>query len=189
MPSLSQHFQTMGVETLPMATSETTQTTHILSQLDSEFARLVTQRPEKSEADLLLGLMTKTHLAALEQVQSTHEKSQALNALFTEQLGETHAERFQNQHHSYARLVTQLWMLVLGFQGIDVSYAAEHAESSARLLYPKDAIGPTQSPAEIARRQLMQAYYHGQNCSKSQSGYSGISPYRWFQNIFHRWWR
>ncbi|MDO6708698.1 hypothetical protein [Photobacterium sp. 1_MG-2023] len=189
LPSLSQHFQTMGVNTLPMAPSETTQLTQFLSQMDSEFARLVTQHPEKSEADLLLGLMTKTHLAALEQLQSTQEKSQALNALFTEQLGEAHAERFQNQHHNHARLVTQLWMLVLGFQGIDVSYAAEHAGSSARQFCPNDVIGPTQSPAEIIRRQFMQAYYHGQNSSQSQSGNSGISPYRWLQGIFRRWWR
>ncbi|MEI8593205.1 hypothetical protein [Photobacterium sp. Hal280] len=195
MSSLSQKLTAMGLRRLDFNEPETTSLDALLSHLDTEFAALQQQRPNSQGDDLLLGLMTKTHLSALEQLQSTDSQSHAMRTLFVQQLGEEHAARFDNQHHGYFMLVTRLWMLVLGYLQIDLSYAADHAQSSASLLFPDDSTGPSHSRAEQLRRRFMQAYYQGQasarhnakNTTQEKPSVSLINTLRdWFQRVFHR---
>lgn len=193
--SFSQQLTTMGLRSLDFNQAETASLDALLSQLDTEFASLQQQRPNSKGDDLLLGLMTKTHLSALEQCQTTESQSHAMRDLFVQQLGQEHAARFDNQHHGHFLLVTRLWMLVLGYQQIDLSYAADHAQSSASLLFPEDATGPSHSRAEQTRRRLMQAYYQGKasarhtarNAEQNKPSVSFVNSLRdWFQRIFDR---
>lgn len=195
MSSLSQKLTAMGLRSLDFNQAEAASLDALLSQLDTEFATLQQQRPNSKGDDLLLGLMTKTHLSALEQLQSTDSQSQAMNHLFVQQVGEEHAARFENQHHGYFMLVTRLWMLVLGYLQIDLSYAADHAQSSATLLFADAPTGPSHSRAEQIRRRFMQAYYQGQaaarhnakNTKQNKPYGSFINRLRdWFQRVFHR---
>src|SRR5690606_10982236 len=84
--SFSQKLTAMGLRRLDFTESETTSLNALLSQLDTEFATLQQQRPDGKGDDLLLGLMTKTHLSALEQLQSTDSQSQAMRDLFVQQV-------------------------------------------------------------------------------------------------------
>ncbi|MBV7264171.1 hypothetical protein L6J37_11740 [Photobacterium sp. WH77] len=195
MSSFSQQLTAMGLRSLDFNQAENASLDVLLSQLETEFSSLQQQRPNSKGDDLLLGLMTKTHLSALEQYQSTESQSHAMNDLFVQQLGKEHAARFDNQHHGHFLLVTRLWMLVLGYQQIDLSYAADHAQSSASLLFPDDATGPSHSRAEQTRRRFMQAYYQGKASARDNargteqntSSVSFINSLRgWFQRIFHR---
>jgi len=185
--SFSQKLTAMGLRRLDFTESETTSLNALLSQLDTEFATLQQQRPDGKGDDLLLGLMTKTHLSALEQLQSTDSQSQAMRDLFVQQVGLEHAARFENQHHGYFMLVTRLWMLVLGYLQIDLSYAADHAQSSATLLFPEDSTGPSHSRAEQSRRRFMQAYYQGKaSAGHEKQAVTLIKIFKiWLQRIFH----
>lgn len=195
MSSLSHYLTEMGVHTLFCHQAETPSLKTLLAHLDAEFARIQSMRPDKSDADLLLGLMTKTHLAALEQLQQTEDKSEAMQTLFVQTLGADHAGRFTNQYQTDCILVTRLWMLVLGNQNMDFSYVAEHAESTAALLFPEEKTGLSHSRAEQVRRQFMQAYYHGQSASQLPSEQNQVRPsvpgklkaiYRWLRQVLRR---
>ncbi|KDM90248.1 hypothetical protein EA58_18210 [Photobacterium galatheae] len=183
----------MGIHTLSFEPTETHSLKALLDHLDAEFARIQAMRPDKNDTDLLLGLMTKTHLAALEQLQQTAGKSEAMQTLFVQTLGTNHATRFTNQHQTDCILITRLWMLVLGNQNMAFSYVAEHAASTVALLFPEEKTGLSHSRAEQKRRQFMQAYYHGKDLAQRQSAQndrtrttSGFHKaiYCWLRRVF-----
>ncbi|MGF1715625.1 hypothetical protein L4D08_12125 [Photobacterium chitinilyticum] len=165
MTHLLKELQHMGLSTLDFSEHEQTFLDQFITVSAPFFDKISQHRPDKLSQDLILGLLTKSHHEALDNYQITEPKAAELKAMFSDQVGTEHAEKFTELSHDELIVISMLWFLTQGFTGIDYSYANDHALETAGLLDDEQQT----EEAERYRTRFMQAYYTGIEVAKKQA--------------------
>jgi len=149
-----------------------------IEQNQNLFAHACTNKPQNTQRQTLLGLLTKSHIDASYGVESNKDTSHAMQKIFNETVGVENSQKFQNSHIKHLVFVTHLWLFVQGRMGMDFSLANDHAAATSKLIL---SIQP--GDFEVQRTGFMASFYDG------FSLYSANQPQsRWSKvlNIFKR---
>ncbi len=170
MTHLLKELQHMGgLSTLDFSEHEQTFLDQFITVSAPFFDNISKHRPDKLSQDLILGLLTKSHHEALDNYQTTEPKAAELKAMFSDQVGAEHAEKFTELSHDELIVISMLWFMAQGFTDIDYSYANDHALETAGLLANNQQTSTQTEEAEHYRTRFMQAYYTGIEVAKKQA--------------------
>ena len=126
---------------------------------------VIRQRPEKSPAHLLLGLMTKLHIESLGFVQSHSEQMKAMEDVFKTHLPEKHATQFHATDLEKLELVTKIWLYLQGFNQLDFSLANDHAYESSLVISQV-----LHTNLDEKRTEFIAFYYQGKEVKEQRVG-------------------
>ncbi|OED63778.1 hypothetical protein A165_11225 [Vibrio tasmaniensis ZS-17] len=126
-------------------------------------------KPENSERQTLLGLLTKVHIDVSYRFESNKEASEAMQSVFDSTVGSEHGDKFQNSNAQQLKLVTHLWLFIQGRLGMDYSLANDHAAATATLLSRL-----SRSTDDEIRVEFMGSFYDGLNLYQVENKPSGF---------------
>ncbi|PML52797.1 hypothetical protein [Vibrio lentus] len=126
-------------------------------------------KPENSERQTLLGLLTKVHIDVSYRFESNKEASEAMQSVFDSTIGSEHGDKFQNSNAQQLKLVTHLWLFIQGRLGMDYSLANDHAAATATLLSRL-----SRSTDDEIRVEFMGSFYDGLNLYQAENKPSGF---------------
>ncbi|MCC4784523.1 hypothetical protein BCU33_013170 [Vibrio lentus] len=126
-------------------------------------------KPDNSERQTLLGLLTKVHIDVSYRFESNREASEAMQSVFDSTVGSEHGDKFQNSSAQQLKLVTHLWLFIQGRLGMDYSLANDHAAATATLLSRL-----SRSTDDEIRVEFMGSFYDGLNLYQVENKPSGF---------------
>ncbi|WP_192891112.1 hypothetical protein [Vibrio bathopelagicus] len=126
-------------------------------------------KPDNSERQTLLGLLTKVHIDVSYRFESNKEASEAMQSVFDSTVGSEHGDKFQNSNSQQLKLVTHLWLFIQGRLGMDYSLANDHAAATATLLSRL-----SRSTDDEIRVEFMGSFYDGLNLYQAENKPSGF---------------
>ncbi|MFA0146866.1 hypothetical protein AB4452_12285 [Vibrio lentus] len=126
-------------------------------------------KPDNSERQTLLGLLTKVHIDVSYRFESNKEASEAMQSVFDSTVGSEHGDKFQNSNAQQLKLVTHLWLFIQGRLGMDYSLANDHAAATATLLSRL-----SRSTDDEIRVEFMGSFYDGLNLYQVENKPSGF---------------
>ncbi|MEZ9288428.1 hypothetical protein AB4251_17625 [Vibrio lentus] len=126
-------------------------------------------KPDNSERQTLLGLLTKVHIDVSYRFESNKEASEAMQSVFDSTVGSEHGDKFQNSNVQQLKLVTHLWLFIQGRLGMDYSLANDHAAATATLLSRL-----SRSTDDEIRVEFMGSFYDGLNLYQAENKPSGF---------------
>ncbi len=124
----------LGADTLKQTLTEKPQWLEFCDSQNGMFVTACENKPDKTPASLLLGLITKNHLEATGYFQSQLEASKAVESAISDNLGDEHKGKFSSHATEQLIFMTHLWLFIQGRLGMDFSLANDHADASANLL-------------------------------------------------------
>lgn len=155
MKPLKHLLNEFGFEQLPYSDTEREFATGFIDFRSEFFLSVCQQKAEKPQQDLALGLFTQSFQQILDEFQATQSKISEMDALFQQHVGEEHAQKFHTMNEVEVKAIAMIWFLCQGFNGIDFSYANDHATEVSHQL------ATSSQHAEALRQQFMQSYYIG----------------------------
>lgn len=141
------------------------------------FEKALRNKPESSVTSHLLGILTKAHIEASSHVASNASSLQAMHQVLDESLGQTHANKFEDQSLQQLFLATHLWLYLQGYLTLDFSLANDHAHNTAELIS-----SITQQDVQALRTEFLESYYQGTHCSQVTPSRS-FSPLGWLKKL------
>ncbi|PSW20531.1 hypothetical protein C9I98_06675 [Photobacterium sanctipauli] len=157
MQTLEETLNAIGLPTLVLDDHEREFIAGFISHRSAFFDSVCQQKAEKPQRELVLGLLTQSVEQNREAFSSTQATINNMTQLFEEHVGKAHAGKFKTSNQLELAALAKLWFLAQGYNGIDVSYANDHASEISNLLRPDE-----DSPEWHHQRQrFMQAYYAG----------------------------
>jgi hypothetical protein len=126
-------------------------------------------KPDNSERQTLLGLLTKVHIDVSYRFESNKEASEAMQGVFDSTVGSEHGDKFQNSNAQQLKLVTHLWLFIQGRLGMDYGLANDHAAATATLLSRL-----SRSTDDEIRVEFMGSFYDGLNLYQAENKPSGF---------------
>ena len=156
MKSLKQLLNEFGFELLPFSDTEREFADNFVVFRSDFFQSVCQQKADKPQQELALGLFTHSIQQILDEFQATQTKISEMDTLFKQHVGEQHAKKFQTMNELEVKTVAKLWFLCQGVNGIDFSYANDHATEISQQLTTS-----SNDNAELLRQQFMQSYYTG----------------------------
>ena len=162
MKPLKHLLNEFGLEQLPLTDTEREFADGFIEFRSAFFLSACHQKADKPQQDLALGLFTQSFQQVLDEFQATQGKITEMGTLFTQHVGEEHAQKFHTMNDVEVKAIGKIWFLCQGFNGIDFSYANDHATDISQQL-----VGDDEDKAEQLRQQFMQSYYIGVDQSHS----------------------
>ncbi|AJR05364.1 hypothetical protein C9J03_08940 [Photobacterium gaetbulicola] len=156
MKPLRHLLNEFGFEQLPLSHSEREFADNFVDFRSDFFLRICQQKQEKTQHALALGLFTQSIQQAQGEFKATQSKIAEMDALFEQHVGKQHAQKFHTMNEVEVTAIAKIWFLCQGCNGIDFSYANDHATEISQQLAANHA-----QQAEIIRQQFMQCYYIG----------------------------
>ncbi|MCQ1060332.1 hypothetical protein ACQKPX_14660 [Photobacterium sp. DNB23_23_1] len=156
MKPLRHLLNEFGFEQLPFSDAEQEFASGFIDFRSDFFVRVCQQKADKPQQDLALGLVTHSFQQILDEFQATQCKISEIDALFQQHVGVEHAQKFHTMNEMEVKAIGVIWFLCQGFNGIDFSYANDHATEISEQLTMNDS-----QQAEALRQQFMQSYYVG----------------------------
>ncbi|MDN3702006.1 hypothetical protein ACFFUO_11845 [Vibrio artabrorum] len=135
-------------------------------------------KPDNSERQTLLGLLTKIHIDVSYRFESSKEVSEVMQNVFENTLGQEHSGKFQHSHSQQLKLVTHLWLFIQGRLGMDYSLANDHAAVTAKLLSRL-----SRSTDDEIRVAFMGSFYDGLHLYQAENKPSGL--YHHLKRLFN----
>jgi len=133
------------------------------------YQRACENKPEHSELQILLGLLTKLHIEATSSFESGLASSQAMKALIEDSVGAEHSKKFKHNQTDVLLFTTHLWLTVQGRLGMDFSLANDHATITSKLI-AKAVV----ADVDEQRTQFLEGYYEGLSLFKAQQKPVGL---------------
>ncbi len=154
MISLQQALEQIGATQLTVLDFSST-TWQLFEKNNAKlFAKIQQVKPETDVHHHLLGVLTKAHIEVLSQIEADKDSVRAMNSTFKQELGESHAAKFQYQDGQLLLLITHIWIYLQGYLAMDFSLANDHAENSATML-----VSIQGGSAEQLRSEFMASFY------------------------------
>ena len=169
MKPLKQLLNEFGFEQLPFSDAEREFAQSFVEFRSDFFLSVCQQKADKPQQDLALGLFTHSFQQVLAEFQATQSKICEMDTLFQQHVGEQHAKKFHTLNELEVKAIAMMWFLCQGFNGIDFSYANDHATEVSQQLTLHDA-----TKAESLRLQFMQSYYLGVDQAHSLKPKAGL---------------
>jgi hypothetical protein len=170
MSALINHLERIGLSQLLLCDKLTKQ----LEQFDLThlplYQHAINTFPEKDPNGLLMGLLTKTTLTAITQVESNLDSLQAMHKVFSQSLEPEYATKFESNDLIQLKLNATLWFLVMGYNQMEFGFCHEHATRVGSLVANVEET-TKQETIEI----LMKSYYLGKENRPS-----------WFSRLFSK---
>ncbi|WP_394251478.1 hypothetical protein [Vibrio profundi] len=133
------------------------------------YQRACENKPEHSELQILLGLLTKLHIEATSGFESGLASSQAMKDLIEDSVGTEHSKKFKHNQTEVLLFATHLWLTVQGRLGMDFSLANDHAVITSELI-AKAVV----TDVDEQRTQFLEGYYQGLSIYKAQQTPVGL---------------
>jgi hypothetical protein len=179
MTDLDQQLKAIGADTLPPLVA-LSKAWDLFCQAHSPlFEKARQNKPESPVSNHLLGILTKAQVEASSYVQSNAASMQAMHQAFTDNLGQEHAGKFEEQGMDQLILCTHLWLYVQGYLRLDFSLANDHAQNTAELISSVNKLD-----VQSLRTEFLSSYYHGSERSPIQASGS-FNPITWLKNLFN----
>lgn len=179
MTKLSKTLEQSGIDNIQaLAEGYDSELENFIEHNQALFAHACTNKPQNSQRQTLLGLLTKAHIDASYGVESNKDTSHAMQKVFENTVGNENSKKFQNSHIKYLVFITHLWLFVQGRMGMDFSLANDHATATSKLI-----LSIQSGDIEVQRTGFMASFYDG------FSLYSANQPQsRWSKllNMFKR---
>ena len=160
MKPLKQLLNEFGFEQLPFSEAERDFAVSFVDFRSDFFLNVCQQKADKPQQDLALGLFTHSFQQVLDEFQATQSKITEMDTLFQQHVGEQHAKKFHTMNALEVKAIAMIWFLCQGFNGIDFSYANDHATEISQQL-ASNSNTCDNAKAESLRQQFMQSYYIG----------------------------
>ena len=158
MKQLKQVLNEFGFEQLPFSEAEREFAAGFIDFRSDFFLNVCQQKADKPQQDLALGLFTHSFQQILDEFHATQSKISEMDALFEQHVGEQHAKKFRTMNELEVKAIAMVWFLCQGFNGIDFSYANDHATEISQQLASNSS---DDTREESLRQQFMQSYYIG----------------------------
>ncbi|WP_299692795.1 hypothetical protein [uncultured Vibrio sp.] len=171
-------LQEAGVESVKaIVTGYEKELASFIDENHALFKHACENKPNNSERQTLLGLLTKVHIDAIYRFESHKDASEAMQSVFDNTVGREHSGKFQNANAQQLSLVTHLWLFIQGRLGMDYSLANDHAASTAALLSRL-----SRSTEDEIRVAFMASFYDGLDLYQVENKPSGLihRVKRWF---------
>ncbi|MGF1754066.1 hypothetical protein L4C33_10760 [Vibrio makurazakiensis] len=120
------------------------------------FKNACANKPEHSERQILLGLLTKLHIENTTSFESASEDSIAMQNVISDAVGKEHLSKFKYTQSESLSFVTHLWLYIQGRLGMDFSLANDHAHATSELISRNQALN-----IDVQRTQFLESYYAG----------------------------
>ena len=133
------------------------------------FKHACENKPDNSARQTLLGLLTKEHIDTSYRFESNKDASEAMQSVLDNTVGREQGDKFQNSNSQQLKLVTHLWLFILGRLGMDYSLANDHAAATAKLLSRL-----SRSTDDEIRVEFMASFYDGLNIYHAENKPSGF---------------
>ncbi|KHT62293.1 hypothetical protein RJ45_18095 [Photobacterium gaetbulicola] len=156
MKPLRHLLNKLGFEQLPFSHSEREFADGFVDFRSDFFLSVCQQKQNQTQQALALGLFTQAIQQALDEFQATKSKIAQMDALFEQHVGKHHAQKFHTMNEMEVTAIAKIWFLCQGGNGIDFSYANDHATEISQQLASNHG-----QQAEVIRQQFMQCYYIG----------------------------
>ncbi|MBW3698497.1 hypothetical protein EK599_22730 [Vibrio sp. T187] len=157
MTSLQACFNNAGVENISIINNTyNDEYQSLLNANDAFFTRACANKPEHSERQILLGLLTKLHIEATSSYQSGIKASEGMQQVFESSVGKEHASKFKHTQVSSLVCITHLWLYLQGRLGMDFSLANDHAQATSELI-----IKSIVDTSDEQRTAFLESYYLG----------------------------
>ncbi|MGF1724706.1 hypothetical protein [Photobacterium nomapromontoriensis] len=178
MKSLNEMLAQFGLALLPFDEGEREYTRQFIQYRSAFFTQVCTQKADKPQSGLALGLFTQSFQTAFEEFNTTQLKINEMQQLFSQHVATNHADKFTTMNHIEVSVIASLWLLCQGYNGIDYSYANEQATMVSQSLIT--ALAPQQQ--EALRQKFMHSYYIGIDQARIHA------PKTTFIALLKKWW-
>ena len=178
MTPLNELTQEMGFKNIPFVDEHKAARRRWVKEQASLFIRVCENKPDTAAALHLLGLLTKSHIEASALYEQHATSTHKMQQVFSDTLGEEHAEKFTNQSAEDLVLVTHLWLYTQGYLNMDFSLAHDHAEQTQNTLQHELVI--RRMDLDAFRTDLMQSFYLGKEANPTKA--SGL--FGWVKRLF-----
>lgn len=159
---LKQQLEVAGIDTLHLSDKEAALFARSIEQQATFFETICKQSPEKEPTLLLLGLLTKLQIEATAKLEPQADTIGAMQNVFTENLGQSQANKLSADSVIELSLVTKIWLMVQGYLNMDFSLANDYADSASTLL----AKALHSHDTNEIRTELLASFYHGKDKRK-----------------------
>ncbi|WP_164684157.1 hypothetical protein [Vibrio maerlii] len=153
---LKKHLTSIGFSDC-VAAEKLTQYEQLIAQNNTFYQRVVENQADKSASYLLLGLFTKLHIESIQTLNTHLESIRAMKSAIKNGVGDEHANKFELTGSNHLAMITQAWLYIQGYRGMDFSLANDHALESAELLSKIEL-----TEVDDIRVSLVKYYYLGQ---------------------------
>jgi hypothetical protein len=158
MTDLLTELKAIGLEQLTFDDQQRIELDQFITVCSPFFNSICQQKPDSPRHDLLLGVMTKAQNEAQLDFEQKRQSLHNMQQVFKKTVGKEHADKLVPTDSNQLIVITTLWLLVQGYQGIDFSYANDHATEVANLL-SGDKESDSSTHTDTLRSGFMQAYY------------------------------
>ncbi|MGD8231435.1 hypothetical protein [Vibrio sp. TRT 1302] len=178
MTELEQSLRAIDADSIPAVTLPCSAWEQFCSRHASLFAKARRRNPDKPATHGLLGVLTKAHMEESSALESQIASIQAMQDVLVSNLGQEHADKFEQQGIKQLILVTHLWLYLQGYLKMDFSLANDHADNTAHLIATLNKQDP-----QYLRTQFLESYYLGkQRAGENTQAKSGLID--WLRRIF-----
>lgn len=125
----------------------------------------------------LLGLLTKSHIEALNQVEQHQSSARAMHQALNQELGKDLADNFHYHDGEQLIFITHLWLYLQGYLAMDFSLANDHAEKTASAIV--SAMG---GDIQQIRSAFMASFYQGKSHTNSTKPDNPLMA--WIKSLF-----
>lgn len=178
MKSLDEMVTQFGLALLPFEEDEREYAGQFIQYRSAFFSQVCTQKADKPQTGLVLGLFTQSFQTAFEEFNATQVKINDMQQLFSHHVGAEHADKFTTMNHMEVSVIASLWLLCQGYNGIDYSYANDQATMISQSLVSDSAL----EQQEVLRQKFMQSYYIGIDQARIHT------PKASFMASLKKWW-
>lgn len=158
MRNLQTELKAIGLEQLTFDDPQRIELDQFITVCSPFFDSVCQQKPDSPRHDLLLGVMTKAQNEAQLDFEQKRQSLHNMQQVFKKTVGKEHADKLIPTDSNQLIVITTLWLLVQGYQGIDFSYANDHATEVANLLSDSQERNSS-THTDTLRSGFMQAYY------------------------------
>ncbi|NVD08903.1 hypothetical protein FCU94_18805 [Vibrio sp. JPW-9-11-11] len=177
MTELNHWLNKIGAEQLPTINYQPAVYQQFCQQHARLFERALQAKPEVAPQHHLLGVLTKAHIEATQQLSAHSDSAAAMHQALQSSLGE-HSDKFTDQSTMQLMLVTHLWLYLQGYLKMDFSLANDHALSSATVINQV-----TQQDVQQLRTEFLASFYQGDSTSGARENLGLLARLRsWFSS-------
>ncbi|WCE31477.1 hypothetical protein [Vibrio sp. SCSIO 43137] len=161
---LKQQLEVAGVDTLHLSDKEAQLFSVAVEKKADFFDTVCEKKSNQNPLLLLLGLLTKSHIEAISQLESQLDAIAAMHDVFVETVGDEQSGKLKADSVIELSLVTKLWLMVQGYLNMDFGLANDHAQKTADLLAKA-----LHAESHEIRTELLAGYYHGKEKRKEDT--------------------
>lgn len=156
MTDLGQQLSEIQADSITAVESDRKSFEMFVEKHNALFKRACARKPDIDPVQHLLGVLTKAHIEEASHIESQSESAAAMRKVLDENLGNEHAQKFEELGSRQFALVTHLWLYCQGYLRMDFSLANDHAFNSATLLS-----ATTLASTQELRTQFLESFYLG----------------------------